>query len=53
MRKANLRPHIVGLARLRAWVIAAMFGAMSVVAVGTISGAVAQTDLAEIGRAHV
>ena len=39
MRKANLRPHIVGLAKLRALVIAAMFGA--------ISGAVAQTDLAD------
>ena len=47
MRKANLRPHIVGLARLRAWVIAAMFGAMSVVIFGAISGAVAQTDLAD------
>jgi cytochrome c553 len=35
------------LARPRALVIAAMFGAMSVVAVGTISGAVAQTDLAD------
>ena len=47
MRKANLRPHIMGLARPWALVIAAMFGAMSVVAVGTISGAVAQTDLAD------
>ena len=47
MRKANFRPHIMGLARPRALVIAAMFGAMSVVAVGTISGAVAQTDLAD------
>ena len=47
MRKANLRPHIMGLARPRALVIAAMFGAMSVVAVGTISGVVAQTDLAD------
>jgi cytochrome c553 len=35
------------LARPRALVIAAMFGAMSVVAVGTISGAAAQTDLAD------
>jgi cytochrome c553 len=35
------------LARPRALVIAAMFGAMSVVAAGTISGAVAQTDLAD------
>ena len=47
MRKANLRPHIVGLARLQAWVIAATFGAMSVVMFGPISGAVAQTDLAD------
>ena len=47
MRKANLRPHIVGLARLRALVNAAMFGAMSVVMFGAISGAVAQTDLAD------
>ena len=47
MRKANLRPHIVGLAKLRAWVTAMMFGAMSVVMFGVISGAVAQTDLAD------
>ena len=47
MRKANFRPHIMGLARPRVLVIAAMFGAMSVVVVGTISGAVAQTDLAD------
>ena len=47
MRKATLRPHIMWLARPRALVIAAMFGAMSVVAVGTISGSVAQTDLAD------
>ena len=47
MRKANLRPHIVGLARLRAWVIAAMFGAMFVVMFGAISSAVGQTDLAD------
>jgi len=47
MRKANFRPHIVRLARLRAWVIAAMLGAMSVVMFGAISGAVAQTDLAD------
>ena len=47
MRKANLRPHIVGLAKLWAWVIATMFGAMSVVMFGVISGAVAQTDLAD------
>ena len=47
MRKANLRSYIVGLARLRAWVIAAMLGAMSVVMFGAISGAVAQTDLAD------
>ena len=47
MRKATLRPHIMWPARRRALVIAAMFGAMSVVAVGTISGAVAQTDLAD------
>ena len=47
MRKANLRPHIVGLARLRARVIATMFGAMSVVLFGVISGAVAQTDLTD------
>ena len=47
MRKANLRPHIVGLTRLWTWLIAAMFGAMSVVMFGAISGAVAQTDLAD------
>ena len=47
MRKANLRLHIVGLARLRAVVIAAMFGAMSVVMFGAISSAVGQTDLAD------
>ena len=47
MRKANLRPPIVGLARLRAWVIAPMFGAMSVVMFGAIPGAVAQADLAD------
>ena len=47
MRKANLRPHIVGLAKLRAWVIATMFSAMSVVMFGVISGAVAQTNLAD------
>ena len=47
MRKANLRPLIVGLARLRALVIAATFGAMSVVMFGAISSAVAQTDLAD------
>ena len=47
MRKANFQPHIMGLARPRVLVIAAMFGAMSVVVVGTISGAVAQTDLAD------
>ena len=37
----------MGLARLRAWVIAAMFGAMFVVMFGAIPGAVAQTDLAD------
>ena len=47
MRKANLRPHDVGLARLRALVIAAMFAAVSVEMFGAISGAVAQTDLAD------
>ena len=47
MRKANLRPHVVGLARLRALVVATMFGAMSVVMFGAISGATAQTDLAD------
>ena len=47
MRKANLRPQFVGLARLRAWVIAPMFGAMSVLMFGAISSAVAQTDLAD------
>ena len=47
MRKANLRPHIAGLARLWASVIATMFGAMSVVMFGAISSAVAQTDLAD------
>ena len=47
MRKANLRPHIVSLARLRPWLTAAIFGAMPVVMFGAISGAVAQTDLAD------
>ncbi len=47
MRKAHLRPHIVGLARLRTLVIAAMFCAMSVMMFGAISNAVAQTDLAD------
>jgi len=47
MRKANLRSYIVGLARLRAWVIATMFCAMSVVMFGVISGAASQTDLAD------
>ena len=47
MRKANLWPHVVGLARLRALVIVAMFGAMSVVMFGAISSAVGQTDLAD------
>ena len=47
MRKANLRPQVVGLARLRALVIVAMFGAMSVVMFGAISSAVGQTDLAD------
>ena len=47
MRKANLRPQVVGLARLRALVIAVMFGAMSVVMFGAISSAVGQTDLAD------
>ena len=47
MRKANLRPQVLGLARLRALVIVAMFGAMSVVMFGAISSAVGQTDLAD------
>ena len=47
MRKANLRPQVVGLARLRALVFAVMFGAMSVVMFGAISSAVGQTDLAD------
>ena len=47
MRKANLRPQVVGLARLRALVIVAMFGAMSVVMFAAISSAVGQTDLAD------
>ena len=47
MGKADLRPRIVGLARLRALVVATMFGAMSVVMFGAISGAAAQTDLAD------
>ena len=47
MRKATLRPHIMWLARRRALVIAAMFGAMSVVVVANISCVVAQTDLAD------
>ena len=47
MRKANLRPHIAGLARLRALVITAMFGAMPVVMFGAIPSALGQTDLAD------
>ena len=47
MRKANLRPHDVGLARLRALALAMMFCAISVVMFGAISGAVAQTDFAD------
>ena len=47
MRKANLRPHDVGLARLRALALAIMFCAMSVVMFGAISGAASQTDLAD------
>ena len=47
MRKAKLRPQVVGLARLWALVIVAMFGAMSVVMFGAISGAMEQTDLAD------
>ena len=47
MKKANLRLRIVRLARLRALVVAVMFGAMSVVMFGAISGTVAQTDLAD------
>ena len=47
MRKANLRPQIVGLVRLWALVIVAMFGAMSIVMFGAISSAVGQTDLAD------
>ena len=47
MRKANLRPQVVGLARLRALAIVAMFGAMSVVMFGANSSAVGQTDLAD------
>ena len=47
MRKAKLWPHVVGLARLRALVIVAMFGAMSVVMFGAISSSVGQTDLAD------
>ena len=47
MRKANLWPHVGGLARFRALVIVAMFGAMSVVMFGAISSAVGQTDLAD------
>ena len=47
MRKANLRPQVLGLARLRALVIVAMFGVMSVVMFGAISSAVGQTDLAD------
>ncbi|MDP4631882.1 MAG: c-type cytochrome [Porticoccaceae bacterium] len=47
MGKVNLRLRIVRLARLRALVVAVMFGAMSVVMFGAISGTVAQTDLAD------
>ena len=47
MRKANLWPHVVGLARLRALVIVAMFGAMSFLMFGAISSAVGQTDLVD------
>ena len=47
MRKANLRPHIVGLVTLRALVVAAVFGTMCGVTFGAISGAAAQADLAD------
>ena len=47
MGKGNLRPHIVVLARLRALVIATMFGAMSGAMSGALSVAAAQTDLAD------
>ena len=47
MRKANLRPHVVGLARLWALAIIAILGAMSVVMFGAISSVVGQTDLAD------
>ena len=47
MGKANLRPHIMERDRLPTLVIAAMFGTMSVVMFGAISGAAAQTDLTD------
>ncbi|MDA9194072.1 c-type cytochrome [Alphaproteobacteria bacterium] len=47
MGEINLRPHIAGLARLRALALAMMFCAMSVVMFGAISGAASQTDLAD------
>ena len=42
-----MRLRIVRLARLRALVVAVMFGAMSVVMFGASSGTVAQTNLAD------
>jgi cytochrome c553 len=47
MGTVNLRPHIAGLVRLWASVIAKMFGAMFAVMFGAISNATAQTDLAD------
>ena len=47
MGTVNLRPHIAGLVKLWASVIAKMFGAMFAVMFGAISNATAQTDLAD------
>ena len=54
MGKINLQPHMAGLVRQRALVIATMFGAMSVMMFGAISNAVAQADLADqIAKADI
>ena len=54
MGKINLQPHVAGVVRPRALVIATMFGAMSVMMFGAISNALAQADLAnQIAKADI
>ena len=47
MEKINLQPHMAGLVRQRALVIATMFALAIASAFGVMSGAVAQADLAD------